>query len=126
MFGHVILNSSVKNEKDVEWLQFEKQKPYTIHGQTNYSKVRAEQDALAYSPKKLFMSVSFTLTRYLHITDLQVPLTSSSGPCHVLSCLYDNAFKRSLAIYRKSMALCPVNRLLSTPIYPACAEQGHL
>ena len=33
-------------------------------------------------------------------------------PCHVLSCLCDNACKGSLAICRKNRALCPVSRLL--------------
>ena len=37
--------------------------------------------------------------------------------CHVLSCLCDNACKRSLAICCKSRASCPINRLLSVPIY---------
>ena len=33
--------------------------------------------------------------------------TGSQEAVHVLSCLCDNACKRSLAIWRKSMALCP-------------------
>ena len=39
-------------------------------------------------------------------------------------CYYvcNNACKRSLAICRKSRALCPVSRLLSVPIWPACAK----
>ena len=44
--------------------------------------------------------------------------------CHVLSYLCDNACKRSWAICRNSMELCPVSRSLSVPIWPACAEQG--
>ena len=40
----------------------------------------------------------------------------------VLSCLCDNACKRSLAICRKNRASCPVSRLLSVPIWPTCAE----
>ena len=41
-------------------------------------------------------------------------------------CYYvcNNAYKRSLAICRKSRASCPVSRLLSVPIWPACAKQG--
>ena len=35
---------------------------------------------------------------------------------HVLLCLCNNACKRSLAICRKSKAMCPVSRLLSVPI----------
>ena len=42
---------------------------------------------------------------------------------HLFSCLCDNACKRSLAICRKSRASCPVSRLLSVPIWPACAKQ---
>ena len=43
---------------------------------------------------------------------------------HVLSCLCNDACKRSLAICRKSRALCLVSRLLSVPIWPACVKQG--
>ena len=42
----------------------------------------------------------------------------------VLSCLCDNACKGSLAICCKIRALCLVSRILSVPIWPACAEQG--
>ena len=45
-----------------------------------------------------------------------VPTTGSKKAVHVLLCLCNNACKRSLAIYRKSRALCPVSRLLSVPI----------
>ena len=31
---------------------------------------------------------------------------------------------KSLAILRKSRSLCPISRLLSVPIWPACAKQG--
>ena len=53
-----------------------------------------------------------------------VPTTGSTKAVHVLSCLCDNVFKRSLAICSKSRASCPISRLLSVPIWPACAEQG--
>ena len=43
---------------------------------------------------------------------------------HVLSCLCDNACKRYLDICRKNTALCPVSRLLSIRLWPACAKQG--
>ena len=36
--------------------------------------------------------------------------------CHVLSCLFDNACKRSLVFCLKSRALCPISRLLPVPI----------
>ena len=41
-------------------------------------------------------------------------------------CYYvcDNACKRSLVICRKSRASCPISRLLSVPIWPACDKQG--
>ena len=39
-------------------------------------------------------------------------------------CLCNDACKRSLAICCKSRASCPVSRLLSVPIWPACAKQG--
>ena len=42
-----------------------------------------------------------------------VPTTGSPKAVHVLSCLYDNACKRSLAICHKSRASCPVSRSLS-------------
>ena len=42
--------------------------------------------------------------------------TGSKKAVHVLLCLCNNACKRSLAIFRKSSALCPVSRLLSVPI----------
>ena len=41
-----------------------------------------------------------------------------------VACVCDNACKRSLGICRKTRALCPVSRLQSVPIWPACAEQG--
>ena len=50
--------------------------------------------------------------------------TGSPKTAHVLSCICDNACKRSLAICRKSRASCPFSRLLSVPIWPACAKQG--
>ena len=50
--------------------------------------------------------------------------TGSTKAVHVLSCLCDNACKRSLAICHKRRALCPVSRFLSVPIWPACAKQG--
>ena len=50
--------------------------------------------------------------------------TGSTKAVHVLSCLCDNACKRSLVICHKSRASCPVGRLLSVPIWPACAKQG--
>ena len=43
--------------------------------------------------------------------------------CHVLSCLCDNACKRSLAIDCKIRTLCPVSKLLSVPIWPACVNR---
>ena len=45
-----------------------------------------------------------------------VLMTGSTKAIHVLSCLCDNACKRSLAICRKSRASCPVSRLLSVPM----------
>ena len=54
-----------------------------------------------------------------------VPTTGSKKAVHVLLCLCNNACKRSLAICRKSRASCPVIRLLSVPIWPACAKQGY-
>ena len=58
--------------------------------------------------------------------DLFPPMltTGSTKAFHVLSCLCDNACKRSLAICHKSRALCPISRLLSVPIWPACAKHG--
>ena len=50
--------------------------------------------------------------------------TGSKKAVHVLLCLCNNACKSSLAICRKSRALCPVSRLLSVPIWPACVKQG--
>ena len=57
---------------------------------------------------------------------LSPPVLTTGSPkaVHELSCLCDNACKRSLAICRKIRASCPVSRLLSVPIWPACAEQG--
>ena len=52
-----------------------------------------------------------------------VPMTGSTKAVHAISCLCDNACKRSLAICHKSRASCPVIRLLFVPIWPACAEQ---
>ena len=43
---------------------------------------------------------------------------------HVSLCLCNDACKRSLAICCKSRASCPISRLLSVPIWPACAKQG--
>ena len=51
-------------------------------------------------------------------------MTGSQKAVHLLSCLCDNACKRSLAICCKSRASCPNSRLLSVPIWPAFAEQG--
>ena len=42
--------------------------------------------------------------------------TGSSMTVHALSCLCNNACKRSLTVCRKSRALCTVSRLLSVPI----------
>ena len=54
-----------------------------------------------------------------------VPTTGSKRKAvHVSLCLCNDACKRSLAICHKSRALCPVSRLLSVPIWPACAKQG--
>ena len=63
---------------------------------------------------------------YRHVIDLFPPVltTGSTKAVHVFSCLCYNACKRFLAICRKSRVLCPVNRLLAVPIWPACAEQG--
>ena len=41
-------------------------------------------------------------------------------------CLCNKACKRSLAICRKSRALCPVNSLLCVPIEPTGAENGEV
>ena len=54
-----------------------------------------------------------------------VLMTGSPKAVHVLSCLCNHACERSLAICHKSRASCPVSRLLSVPMWPACAEQGH-
>ena len=69
-----------------------------------------------------FIKVEF----YQNAIDMFPPVltTGSTKAVHVLSCLCDNACKRSLAICRKSRAPYPVSRLLSVPIWPACAEQG--
>ena len=53
-----------------------------------------------------------------------VPTTGSKKAVHVSLCLYNDACKRSLAICHKSTASCPFSRLLSVPIWPACAKQG--
>ena len=53
-----------------------------------------------------------------------VPTTGSKKAVYVSLCLCNDACKRSLAICRKSRASCPINRLLSVPIWPACAKQG--
>ena len=45
-------------------------------------------------------------------------------PCQVLSCLCDDACKRSLYICGWNRALCPVSRLLQAPKYPECEDQG--
>ena len=45
-------------------------------------------------------------------------------PCHVLSCLCDNAFIRSLAICHQNRASYLISRLMPVPIWLACAEQG--
>ena len=50
--------------------------------------------------------------------------TGSKNVVHASLCLCNDACKRSLAICRKSRASCPVSRLLSVPIWPACAKQG--
>ena len=63
---------------------------------------------------------------YQRAIDLFQPVltTGSTKAVHVLSCLCDNACKRSLVICCKSRASCPVSRLLSVPIWPACTKQG--
>ena len=56
---------------------------------------------------------------YQHAIDLSPPVLMTGSPkaVYVLSCLCDNACKRSLAICRKSRASCPVSRRpLSVPI----------
>ena len=73
------------------------------------------------------LSVCFRkVESYQHLIDFSppVPTTGSPKAVHVLSCLFDNACKRSLAICCKSRASCPVSRFLSVPIWPECAEQG--
>ena len=62
---------------------------------------------------------------YQYVINLSppVPMTGSPKAIHVL-CLCDNACKKFLAICHKSRASCPVSRLLSVPIWPACAKQG--
>ena len=50
--------------------------------------------------------------------------TGSTKTVHVFSCLCDNTCKRSLTICHKIRASCPVSRLLSVPIWPACDKQG--
>ena len=57
--------------------------------------------------------------------------TGATETIHVFLCLCDNACKRSLAIklYLCVVSVghsCPVSRLLSVPIWPACAKQGRL
>ena len=56
--------------------------------------------------------------RYLSFIYLIQPvlLTLHQTPCHVSSCPCNNACTISLAICRKSRALCPVSRLLSVSI----------
>ena len=73
------------------------------------------------------LSVSFRkMECYQCVIDLFPPVSIIGSPkaVHVLSCLCDNTCKRSLAIDHKSMTSCPIGRLLSVPIWPACAEQG--
>ena len=67
-----------------------------------------------------FRNVEF----YQYVIDLSpsVPTTGSPKAAHVLSFSCDNVCKRPLAICRKSRASCPVNRLLSVPIWPAYAK----
>ena len=74
--------------------------------------------------------VPITFTMFNKTLAIWVSQTCSSqlvqqSLCHVLPCLCDHACKRPLAIFCKSRAFCPNGRLLSVPIYPACAEQGH-
>ena len=68
-----------------------------------------------------------TLEFYQGAIELFLPVltTGSTKVVHVLSCLCDNACKRSPAICRKSRASSPVSRLMSVPIWLACAKQGH-
>ena len=81
--------------------------------------------------ERLMPQASVVLFALIHVGSSLancVSLTSSSqccqlvyqGPCHVFSCLCDNACKRSLAICLKSRALCPLSRILSVPILSAC------
>ena len=49
-----------------------------------------------------------------------VPTTGSPKAVHVLSCLCDNACKRSPSTCRKSRISCPVSRLLSVFSYMVC------
>ena len=61
---------------------------------------------------------------YQYAIDFSPPVPTTPQAIRVLSCLCDNACKISLAICRKSRALCPVSRFLAVPLWPACAEQG--
>ena len=65
-------------------------------------------------PGSRFRKVEF----YHCAIDLFPPvlMTGSTKAVHVLLCMCNNACERSLAICRKSRALCPVGRLLSVPI----------
>ena len=74
-----------------------------------------------------FSAVSQNLhcCQWLVASHTRVSWIGSPKAVRVLLCVCDNACKRSLAIFCKSRALCPVSRLLSVPIWPACAEQGH-
>ena len=96
--------------------------PYIIKKNGNSISVcQASRPGSCPARSACFRKVEF----YQGAIELFQPVTTDpTKAAHVLSCLCDNACKGSLAICRKSTALCPVSRLLSVPIWPACAKQG--
>ena len=83
---------------------------------------RAVQDRAQLHPFVFHRKVEI----YQHVINLFPPVltTGSTKVVNMLSCLCDNACKRSLAVCHQSRESCPVSRLLSVPIWPACIKQG--
>ena len=69
------------------------------------------------SPQVFSVCFDTSLAIYMSLTcSHQFHRLVHQRSCHVLSCLCNNACKRSLAICRKSRAPCPISRHLSVPI----------
>ena len=96
--------------------------PYLYHwwrGQGNSIMVSISVCQAGHPGSRPVHSVLFRkVVRCQNVMNLSPPVLTTGSPeaVHVLSCLCDNACKRSLAICRKSRALCPVSRLLSVPV----------